>query len=246
MRFRPEQHLRRQTTFAPRGNREPPRIAAPSPSGGACGRRKADGFPPRAAVVASIAAVGNAVQRNRAKRRLREIFRRHQGSLPRDCALLLIARARGESPVVRGPGKEICRKPAASCASRRHLPRSTNDPAMITLPVCRSLPGAGGPGAHPALPAALVSPILAWRFWRPGLRLPVCAHLLALRGRGRADLRRPGRRSGSPCAGWPSAIRGLGSGPGSSFPPGSAEVPRRGTKEDRPSAHSFRCVRLAP
>jgi ribonuclease P protein component len=44
-------------------------------------------------VIASTAAVGVAVRRNRAKRRLREVFRQHQAAVPRDCDLLLIARA---------------------------------------------------------------------------------------------------------------------------------------------------------
>ena len=46
----------------------------------------------RVCVIASTAAVGNAVQRNRAKRRLRELYRTHQGHVPGDCDLLLIAR----------------------------------------------------------------------------------------------------------------------------------------------------------
>jgi ribonuclease P protein component len=37
--------------------------------------------------------VGNAVIRNRAKRRLRELFRAHQKQLPAQCDYLLIARA---------------------------------------------------------------------------------------------------------------------------------------------------------
>jgi ribonuclease P protein component len=44
-------------------------------------------------VAASIAAVGPAVQRNRAKRRLREIFRRRQDLLPAGSDMLLVARA---------------------------------------------------------------------------------------------------------------------------------------------------------
>ena len=44
-------------------------------------------------MVASSAAVGNAVQRNRAKRRLREVFRARQTIVPAGCDLLLIARA---------------------------------------------------------------------------------------------------------------------------------------------------------
>ncbi|MEO7412500.1 MAG: ribonuclease P protein component, partial [Opitutaceae bacterium] len=47
----------------------------------------------RVCVIASTAAVGAAVARNRAKRRLREIFRHHQTQVPVDCDLLLIARA---------------------------------------------------------------------------------------------------------------------------------------------------------
>lgn len=47
---------------------------------------------PRVGVVASTAAVGGAVQRNRAKRRLREVFRHHQSRVPAQLDLLLIAR----------------------------------------------------------------------------------------------------------------------------------------------------------
>ena len=46
----------------------------------------------RVCVIASGAAVGDAVRRNRAKRRLRDVFRQHQDAVPRDCDLLLIAR----------------------------------------------------------------------------------------------------------------------------------------------------------
>lgn len=49
--------------------------------------------PARVGVVASRAAVGNAVQRARAKRRLREIFRRHQAAVPAGLDLVLTARA---------------------------------------------------------------------------------------------------------------------------------------------------------
>jgi ribonuclease P protein component len=113
MRFRPEQHLRRQSDFRvirERGRRltcgpftlwclrrEPaagttgdaaasvdPTTAAeaPAPAGALC----------RVGVVASSAAVGNAVKRARAKRRLREVFRRHQEQVPAGCDLLLTAR----------------------------------------------------------------------------------------------------------------------------------------------------------
>jgi ribonuclease P protein component len=47
----------------------------------------------RACFVASTQAVGKAVLRNRAKRRLREVFRRHQKLLPESCDLLLVARS---------------------------------------------------------------------------------------------------------------------------------------------------------
>ena len=96
MRFRAEQRLRRQSDFRAvreRGRRHD------------CGgftlwwrhREKAAGpAAPAAArlgVVASTAAVGPAVRRNRAKRRLREVFRAHQDLVPPDCDLLLVARA---------------------------------------------------------------------------------------------------------------------------------------------------------
>lgn len=48
---------------------------------------------PRVGVVASRVAVGNAVQRNRAKRRMRELFRRHQVSIPHGYDLLIVARS---------------------------------------------------------------------------------------------------------------------------------------------------------
>jgi ribonuclease P protein component len=96
MRFRAEQRLRRQGDF--RAVRERGRRLD-------CGtftlwwrlRETAAGeaTPPvvRLGVTASIAAVGPAVQRNRAKRRLREVFRRHQDLVPAGCDLLLVARA---------------------------------------------------------------------------------------------------------------------------------------------------------
>jgi len=103
MRFRPEQHLRLQNDF--RAVRELGRRVD-------CGAftlwwhrrapavetaRKFPAPPPatqaRVGVVASIAAVGAAVQRARAKRRLRAVFREHQQLVPIDCDLLLVARA---------------------------------------------------------------------------------------------------------------------------------------------------------
>jgi ribonuclease P protein component len=94
MHFRPEQHLRRQDDFRrvrTQGRRldrgaftllwrfRDDSAAAP--------------VPVRVGVVASIAAVGPAVRRNAAKRRLREIFRRHQDLVPPGTDLLLVARA---------------------------------------------------------------------------------------------------------------------------------------------------------
>jgi ribonuclease P protein component len=94
MRFRPEQHLRR-----------PAEIRAVRDHG-----RRVDGrafvlwwreretapaataSPARVCVIASGKAVGRAVRRNRAKRRLREAFRLHQQSLPPACDLVLVAR----------------------------------------------------------------------------------------------------------------------------------------------------------
>lgn len=52
----------------------------------------ADSAPARAGVVASKANLGNAVHRNRAKRRLREIFRKHQAAVPAGLDLVLTAR----------------------------------------------------------------------------------------------------------------------------------------------------------
>ncbi|HUR59226.1 MAG TPA: ribonuclease P protein component [Opitutaceae bacterium] len=100
MRFRPEQHLRRQSEI--RGMREHGRRLdcraftlwwqerAPDTPGAA--KPAVTSNVPRVCVVASGAAVGGAVLRNRAKRRLREIFRTHQAALPPRCDVLLVAR----------------------------------------------------------------------------------------------------------------------------------------------------------
>ena len=97
MRFRPGQHLRRQSDI--RSVRE----AGARLDCGAftlwCRKRNTlseNGLPmtgARLCVAASTAAVGCAVLRNRAKRRLREIFRNNQDRLPPDCDLLLVARS---------------------------------------------------------------------------------------------------------------------------------------------------------
>ena len=113
MRFRPEQHLRRPGDF--RTVREQGRRLD-------CGaftvwffRREAPvpSAPPRLGVVASIAQVGAAVQRNRAKRRLRAVFRSHQALVPAGSDLLLVARAavnRLAYPTLEQKFTDACRK----------------------------------------------------------------------------------------------------------------------------------------
>lgn len=122
MRFRTEQHLRRQTDI--RGVREHgrridcraftlwwrPRQETSSATLPAATTAKPAGGP-RVCVVASTAAVGNATQRNRAKRRLREIFRHHQKHVPNDCDLLLIARGL----VLQWPYAELEKKFSEAC-----------------------------------------------------------------------------------------------------------------------------------
>jgi ribonuclease P protein component len=97
MRFRAEQHLRRQTEI--RAVREQGRRIdcraftmwwkqrSFDPPGAASTIQG-----PRVCVIAPARAVGGAVQRNRAKRRLREVFRQQQQQVPAGCDLLLIAR----------------------------------------------------------------------------------------------------------------------------------------------------------
>jgi ribonuclease P protein component len=124
-RFRPEQHLRRAGDF--RRVREQGRRI----DGGAftlwwrC-REAAGGAPDtgpaRVGVVASTAAVGSAVRRNAAKRRLRELFRRNQQLVPAGMDLILIARSalnRLRFPVVESRFAEACRRLAEPGAERR-------------------------------------------------------------------------------------------------------------------------------
>ena len=102
MRFRAEQHLRRQRDFREareKGRRQdcgaftlwwfrrPPETATETVAVSASVKG------PRVGVIASTAAVGIAVKRARAKRRMREIFRAHQNLIPADCDLLMVARA---------------------------------------------------------------------------------------------------------------------------------------------------------
>jgi ribonuclease P protein component len=90
MRLRPAQHLRRQSDIRAvreHGDRVDCRAFTvwwmPRDAGPAL---------PRACFVASTQAVGGATLRNRAKRRMREIFRTKQQLLPPSCDLLLVAR----------------------------------------------------------------------------------------------------------------------------------------------------------
>jgi len=91
MRLRPGQHLRRQSEI---------RAVRQQGSRLDCGAftvwwkaREGAAAHPRACFVASSQAVGAAVLRNRAKRRMREVFRRHQHLLPASCDLLFVARS---------------------------------------------------------------------------------------------------------------------------------------------------------
>lgn len=68
--------------------------------------------PPRVGVVASRAAVGNAVQRARAKRRLRELYRRQQHLVPAGMDLILTAR----SALLRIDFAEAATRFAQACA----------------------------------------------------------------------------------------------------------------------------------
>ena len=115
MRFRPEQHLSRQSdirvvreqgrrvdcrAFTLWWKRRDAPLSFSSPD------------TPRVCVVASTAAVGNAVRRNRAKRRLREIFRQHQLRVPAGCDLMLIARAAAQH----APLPDLARRFTDACA----------------------------------------------------------------------------------------------------------------------------------
>ena len=66
---------------------------------------------PRVGVVASRASVGNAVHRNRAKRRLRAIYRKHQALVPPGLDLVLTARA----ALLRLPFAEVEQRFTAAC-----------------------------------------------------------------------------------------------------------------------------------
>jgi ribonuclease P protein component len=98
MRFRAESHLRRPVDFSTVRNQgrryhcggfvlwafrqaRDAEVSVPLPE-----------LPARAGFVASRSAVGNAVARNLAKRRMREIFRHHQERVPAGMDLVFVAR----------------------------------------------------------------------------------------------------------------------------------------------------------
>ena len=74
----------------------------------------------RACFVASTQAVGKAILRNRAKRRMREIFRRHQSLLPPSCDMMLVAR----SQVNNWPFAQLDRAFTDACGRMAQTPRS--------------------------------------------------------------------------------------------------------------------------
>ncbi|MDP3072724.1 MAG: ribonuclease P protein component [Opitutaceae bacterium] len=95
MRFRPEQHLRRPAEI--RAVREQGRRVDARAFALWWKAREsaplADPATARVCVIASTKSVGRAVRRNRAKRRLRELFRQHQQSVPARCDLVIVARS---------------------------------------------------------------------------------------------------------------------------------------------------------
>jgi ribonuclease P protein component len=121
MRFRAEQHLRRQTDI--RAVREQGRRIDCRAFTMWWRKRELDpksgvpaACPSRVCVIASTKAVGAAVQRNRAKRRLREVFRHRQHEVPAGIDFLLIARqvaAVWPLPHLESRFAEACRQIAA-------------------------------------------------------------------------------------------------------------------------------------
>lgn len=137
MRFRSEQHLRRQSDIrAVREHgrrvdcraftlwwkrRETPAVSENANAGtlpaAVSAKAIVSSSAPRVCVIASTAAVGHAVCRNRAKRRLREIFRAQQNLVPPGCDLLLIARAAATDrpiPELAQKFSDACRQIAAA------------------------------------------------------------------------------------------------------------------------------------
>lgn len=131
MRFRAEQRLRRQQDFRTareRGRRidcggftlwyvkRASDVATAGATTAISEQPIASTARARVGVVASTASVGNAVRRNRAKRRLRAVFRLHQHLVPGDVDLLLVAR----NSVNRAQYAELERKFVETC--RRLFP----------------------------------------------------------------------------------------------------------------------------
>lgn len=81
------------------------------PAGGPAG-------PARVGVVASRAAVGDAVHRNRAKRRLRTLYRQHQHLVPPGLDLVLTARA----ALLRMEFAEVAQRFAHACTKLTPAP----------------------------------------------------------------------------------------------------------------------------
>jgi ribonuclease P protein component len=144
MRFRAEQHLRRQLDFQ-RVRAEGRRfdcgafalwhVARPASELGPNASPVA-----RVGVVASRAAVGDAVRRNRAKRRLRELFRRHQRLAPPGYDLLLVARQavnRLAVAVLEQKFTDACRKafpPVSAVTARSGSATGTTPPSGSSAP----------------------------------------------------------------------------------------------------------------
>jgi ribonuclease P protein component len=109
MRLRPGQHLRRQSDIQA-VRQEGVRVDCKAFTLWWMAR---EGEPvlPRACFVASTQAVGGAVHRNRAKRRMREIFRSRQHLLPASCDVMMVAR----SSVIHWPYAQLDRTFADAC-----------------------------------------------------------------------------------------------------------------------------------
>ncbi len=119
MRFRSEQHLRRPADIRAareQGERVDGRAFTlwwkPQSPATAEGGKKAAPVISRVCVIASGKAVGRAVRRNRAKRRLREVFRQHQAALPAGCDVVMVARA----TVLEMPMPELGRRFTEACS----------------------------------------------------------------------------------------------------------------------------------
>jgi ribonuclease P protein component len=113
MRFGPGQHLRRQSDI--RAVREHgSRVDCRAFTVWWMAREDGPALP-RACFVASTQAVGGAILRNRAKRRMREIFRSKQQLIPPLCDMLLVARR----PVTQWPYAQLEKTFADACARMR-------------------------------------------------------------------------------------------------------------------------------